>query len=85
MVPDDDGSLSGRDERVSQGENSEYEGKTAHEEFLKCVKESRRQLSTEELKRMLRFAFQGGDLRYQGASSGGDRAGGDSGGEGDVQ
>lgn len=85
MVPDEDGSPSSRNENVSKGESGGFDGKRAHEEFLKWVKESKRQLSSEEAKRMLRFAFQGGDLRYKGETSGGDCAGSEIGNEGGVQ
>ncbi|KAJ8923035.1 hypothetical protein NQ315_001583 [Exocentrus adspersus] len=80
MVPDDDDAWSAstasrRLHDVPPGPSKIYRctNTNAHVEFFKCLMESRRRASEEEVRRILRYAFQGTNLRYRSSDGATDR------------
>nr|CAI5866867.1 unnamed protein product [Callosobruchus analis] len=70
MVPDDEVCGNGSVQEVTIAVSTTCEKKTtAYEEFLNCLQDNPGPMPTEKMKQLLRFTFQGQDLKYSANSS----------------
>lgn len=51
------------------GSNDPLDRRKAYEEFLACLKENKGSMSSEKMRQILKYAFQGDDLKYVDSAS----------------